>query len=140
MLKRKIFRKNLNMTISKAKFSFIVMLVCCMLSSGCIFIVAGVGALGGYAISKDTIQGETERTRDSVWNTAKSVLNTMGSVITEDKRKGEFEADFSPSFVKVKIEELTPKTTRLRVSARKYMFPNISLAQKIYIKIIEQAR
>ncbi|MFH1622542.1 MAG: DUF3568 family protein [Candidatus Omnitrophota bacterium] len=122
------------------KCLFSVLLICCLFLSGCIFVVAGVGALGGYAISKDTIQGETEKTYDKVWNTAKSVLNTMGSVITENKSKGEFEADFSPSFVKVKIEELTPKTTRLRVSARKYMFPNINLAQKIYIKIIEQAK
>ncbi len=124
----------------KTSIIFALGLIGCLLFSGCIFIVAGVGALGGYAISKDTIQGETEKTFDSVWNTSKDVLNTMGQVITENKSKGEFEADFSPSIVKVKMEELTPKVVRLRVSARKYMFPDISLAQKIFIKIVEQAK
>ncbi|MFC1709701.1 DUF3568 family protein [Candidatus Omnitrophota bacterium] len=118
----------------------IITLCCCLLFSGCIFIIAGVGALGGYAISKDTIQGETDKTFANTWNSSLDVLNIMGLVHTEYKSKGKMEAKVGSSDVKVTIEEVTANSTRLRVSARKYLLPDIGLAQKIYIKIIENAK
>jgi hypothetical protein len=116
--------------------------MCCLIFSGCVYLVAGaaVGAVGGYAISKDTIQGDTDKTFNSLWSSSLKVLGIMGTVKTEDKQKGEIEADVDGSEVKITMEQLTTKTTRIRVSARKYLMPNISLAQKIYIKIIEQAK
>lgn len=119
---------------------FIGMLICCLLSSGCIFIIAGVGAFGGYAISRDTIQGESDKNFDSMWSSSLKVLNILGNVDTEDRKKGVLEASIDSSKAKVIIEQLTPKTVRMRVSARKYMMPNITLAQKIYIKVIQNAK
>lgn len=126
--------------MNKTNIIFAVGLICCLLFSGCIFIVAGVGVLGGYAISKDTIQGETDKNFLSIWDSSLDILKVMGLVYTEHKSKGTLEAKVNSSDVKIVIEELTVKTTRLRVSARKYLFPDISLAQKIYIKVIENAR
>ena len=124
----------------KANLVFTIVLSFCLLSSGCIFIVAGVGALGGYAISKDTIQGETDSGFEDVWQASQEVLDVMGLIHTEYKSKGEIEAKVNSSDVKILIEELTSKTTRLRVSARKYLLPDISLAQKIYIKIVQKSK
>ncbi|MFC1646124.1 DUF3568 family protein [Candidatus Omnitrophota bacterium] len=126
--------------MNKTNITIVIVSICCLLFSGCFFLVVGVGALGGYAISNDTIQGETAKTFNSVWASAQNVLSTMGNIVTEYKKNGEIEADISPSYVKLKVEEITPKAVRLRVSARRYMLPNISLAQKIYIKIIEKAK
>lgn len=123
----------------KANFVFTIVLSFCLLSSGCIYVVAGVGVLGGYAISKDTIQGETDRSFESLWGASLDVLDIMGLVYTEHKSKGVIEAKVNSSDVKVAIEELTPKTARLRVSARKYLLPDINLAQKIYIKIVQKS-
>jgi hypothetical protein len=118
----------------------VFLLVCCLFSSGCIFVIAGVAALGGYAVSKDTIQGETDKTFVNVWNSSVDVLNIMGTVYSEYKSKGQIEAKIDASDVKVQIEEITSRTTRLRISARKYLLPDIGLAQRLYIKIIESAK
>ncbi len=119
---------------------FAGILILCLLFSGCIFLIAGAGALGGYAISRDTIQGETDKTFASIWGSSLDVLNIMGTISSEDKHKGTIEAKVSSSDLKVKIEQLTPKAVRLSVSARRYLMPNIGLAQKIYIKVIQRAK
>ena len=118
-----------------------VALFFCLISSGCIFLVAGtVTALGGYDISQDTIQGETDKTFSLAWKNSLETLNHYGTVSTEDQQKGIIQAKIESSSVKVSIEELTVKTVRLRVSARKLLMPNIKLAQKIYVRIIEHSK
>ena len=123
------------------KTKFALMLIFCVAFSGCIYIVAGtVGALGGYAVSKDTMEGITEKSFSSVWNGSLKVLNVFGNVVSEDKKMGIIEADIDSSSAKVTIEELATNTVRLRVSSRKLLLPNIKLAQKIYVKIIEHSK
>jgi len=125
----------------KTIIPFIIMLIFCVAFSGCIYIVAGtVGALGGYAISKDTMEGITERSYSDIWDTSLKVLSIMGSVISEDEKKGIIEAEIDSSSVKVVIEELAPGVIRLTVTARKLLLPNIKLAQKFYVKIIEHSK
>ncbi|MDD5005323.1 MAG: hypothetical protein PHS93_02315 [Candidatus Omnitrophica bacterium] len=128
--------------MKKNVFIFVALLVSfCLFFSGCPYLIVGtVGALGGYAISKDTIQGDTERTFNSVWKTSLNVLAILGTIKTEDLKKGTIEAEVEASEVKLIIEQLTPRTVRMRVSARKYLMPNIKLAQKIFIKVMEQAK
>ena len=126
----------------RTKFIFFtMMLVCCLLFSGCIYIAAGtVGAVGGYAVSNDTMEGITERTLSKTWSTSLQVLSILGSVTVEDKKKGVIEAKIDSSSAKVELEEISSEVIRLRVSARKYLLPNIKLAQKIYTKIIEHSK
>ena len=125
----------------KTKIIFLgTLLISCLLLSGCIFVIGGaVGVLGGYAISQDTIQGETSKSFTSIWSSAVEVLNIMGDVSIEDAAKGVIEASVDSSRVKIDVVELVPGVVRLRVKARKSIFPNIKLAQKIYVKIIENA-
>lgn len=116
----------------------------CVLSflSGCApLIVAGaVGAVGGYAVSKDTIQGETDKDFDRLWNSALTVARYRGTIKREESFKGYLEVEAESSKVYIRVIRLTRATTRLRVSARKYHFPNLSLAQDIFVKIMEEAR
>ena len=109
---------------------------------GCAPLIIGgvVGALGGYAVSKDTIQGETDKSYDSLWEGALTVSKIRGQIKYEDKTKGYIELEAESSKVYVRLIRLTAATTRLRVKARKYHFPNMSLAQDIFMKIMEQAR
>ncbi len=109
-------------------------------SSGCVpLIVGGAGVLGGYAISKDTIQGETDKDYNTLWNAAKTVAKIKGTIKTEDKTKGYLELTVGSSRVVVQLSRLTKTANRLRVSARRMGLPNIDLAQEIFVKILEQA-
>jgi len=109
---------------------------------GCAPLIIGgaVGAVGGYAISKDTIQGETDKSYDSVWEAALTVSKIRGQIKYEDNTKGYIELEAESSKVYIRLIRLTVATTRLRVSARKYHFPNMSLAQDIFTKVMDQAR
>ena len=109
---------------------------------GCAPLIIGgaVGAVGGYAISKDTIQGETDKSYDSIWEAVLTVSKIRGEIKYEDKTKGYIELEAESSKVYVRLIRLTAAATRLRVSARKYHFPNMSLAQDIFTKIMDQAR
>lgn len=110
--------------------------------SGCAPLIIGgaLGAVGGYAVSKDTVQGETDTDYERLWNASITVARIRGTVKSEDYARGylNFEADSSK--VWIKLIRLTKATTRLRISARKYHLPNLSLAQDLYIKIIDQAK
>ncbi len=117
-------------------FSVLVVLFLCLSISGCLPLFIGVGALGGYAVSKDTIQGEVAQDVGTVWGAAIKVSEITGIIRAEDRTKGTLAVEVDRNNVNIRIEELTKNTVRLRVSARtKYLLPNIDLAQKIYIKI-----
>lgn len=108
---------------------------------GCVaFVVGGaVGVLGGYAVSKDTIQGETEKGYDSLWDGASVVLEDMGASEINDSQKGVIRAKVGKSKVYITMEQLTPRTVRLKVKCRKNILPDLSLSQKLYVRIVEQA-
>ncbi len=110
--------------------------------SGCAPLIIGgaVGALGGYAVSKDTMQGETDKNFDGLWEAALAVSRIRGEVKYDDKAKGYIELQAESSKVYIRLVRLTLATTRLRVSARKYHLPNMSLAQDIFVKIMDQAK
>ncbi|MDP1853344.1 MAG: DUF3568 family protein [Candidatus Omnitrophota bacterium] len=110
----------------------------CLSLSGCAWMVLGVGVAGGYAISKDAIAGELDKDYDSIWTAAEKVSSIMGTVKNKDRTKGFIDADVDKARVSINIERLTPETLRLKVSARKYMMPNIALAQKIFVKINQE--
>lgn len=110
--------------------------------SGCAPLIIGgaVGALGGYVVSKDTIQGETDKSYGNLWQAAVTVSNIRGEIKYENKIKGYIELEAESSKVYIRLIRLTGSTTRLRVSARKYHLPNMNLAQDIFVKITEQAK
>ncbi|MDD4938868.1 MAG: hypothetical protein PHE18_00470 [Candidatus Omnitrophica bacterium] len=107
---------------------------------GCAPLIIGgaVGALGGYAASKDTIEGHTDKGYDNLWRSALTVARIRGQVREEDRVRGYIELEAESSRVYIRIVRLTAATTRIRVSARKYHLPNLALAQDIYVKIMEQ--
>ena len=110
--------------------------------SGCAPLIIGsaVGALGGYAISRDTVQGETDIEYDRLWNAVVTVARIKGTIKSEDYTRGCLTAEAETSKVWVRLIRLTKATTRLRVSARKYHLPNLNLAQDLFVKIMEQAK
>jgi hypothetical protein len=109
--------------------------------SGCIpvFLMA-VGGVGVYAVSKDTIQGDTDTPYEAIWDSALKVARIRGTVIQQDFNRGYIEVDANPNKIWIQFIRVTTSATKIRVSARKYKLPNIDLAQEVFIKIIEEAK
>jgi len=142
---RLLFYKGIFKKGTKMKKLVLVLIIITFVSVnmlGCAPLIIGgaVGALGGYAVSKDTIQGETDKSYDRLWEAALTVSRIRGEIKYEDKTKGYIELEAESSKVYVRLIKLTVATTRLKVSARKYHLPNLGLAQDIFVKIMEQER
>lgn len=110
--------------------------------SGCVPLIIGgaVGALGGYAVSRDTIQGDTDKSYERLWNATVSISKVRGSLKQEDSIKGLVQFDSEDGRVWIRLIRVTQSTTRLRVSARKHRLPNLTLAQDIFVRIMEAAK
>ena len=123
-----------------AIFSFLAALLFLNIS-GCapLIIGAAAGGLGVYAISKDTIQGDTDQPYDALWNAALRISRIRGTIEEEGTSQGYIVLRIDSSRVWIKLIKVTHATTRLRVSARKHHFPNLSLAQDMFLKITEEA-
>jgi len=126
----------------KKFFAFILLPYFLISICGCapLIIGAAAGGLGAYAVSKDTVQGDTDKQYEALWESALNVANARGVIRKENASNGEIELDANPSKVWIKLIRLTQATTRLRVSARKYHFPNIELAQDIFVRIITSVK
>lgn len=122
-------------------FGFILLLCLVPYVCGCapLIIGAAAGGLGAYAISKDTVQGDTDKGYDTLWDSALNVSRAYGLIQAENSATGSIELGAKSSKVWIKLFRLTEATTRLKVSARKYHFPNMELAQDIFVKIITGA-
>lgn len=126
----------------KKIFSFI--LFGCLLISICgcapLIIGAAAGGLGAYAVSRDTVQGDTDKNYEALWDSALSVAKSYGLIQEENAAGGYIELGAQSSKVWIKLIRLTQATTRVKVSARKYYFPNMELAQDIFVRIITGVR
>ncbi len=105
--------------------------------SGCVYLVAGgVGAVGGYVVSPDTVEGVMEgATIDAVWDTATDVLSVMGIIEETDEFDRTLTARVQGTRVVVTLRGLGERRVEVRVKARKALFPKIRLAQDVYLKI-----
>ncbi|MDD5595635.1 MAG: hypothetical protein PHY94_05265 [Candidatus Omnitrophica bacterium] len=111
-------------------------------SSGCLpFIIGGaVGVVGAVAISKDTVQGDTDKPYDSIWSAAYEVGRIQGTIRQEDNTKGFLQVAVKAGIVEINLIRLTHATTRIRISARRHHLPDLELANTFYTKIMEEAR
>jgi len=121
------------------------LLVVIFLSSsclGCLPLVLGgaAGALGAVAVTKDTIQGETDKPYDSLWSAAIRISRIRGTIKKQDDLKGTIELEVESGRIWISLVRLTRATTRLKISARKYHLPDLGLAQEIFVKIMEEAK
>jgi hypothetical protein len=123
-----------------ASFFVISFIFSCVVGCAPLIIGAVVGGVGCYAISKDTVQGEMDKPYKSVWDAAIMIAKIRGTITQEDSRRGYIGLDVDSSKAWIRLVRLTRSTIRLRVSAKKYHLPNLTLAQDLYTKIMEEAR
>ena len=110
--------------------------------AGCapLIIGAAAGGLGAYAISKDTVQGDSDKSYEALWESAVNVAGIRGIIQQENSSTGYIELSVESSKVWIRLVRLTQATTRIRISARKFHFPNMELAQDIFVKIVTGAK
>lgn len=121
-------------------FCFIIPLIFINISGCAPLIIGGaVGAIGVYAVSKDTMEGDTDKPYDRLWDSAVSVAASKGAIRQENKTGGYIELKHNADQVYIRLIRLTRSTVRMRISARKYHLPNLSLAQEIFTRIIDGA-
>jgi hypothetical protein len=110
-------------------------------SAGCVplvLVAVGAGAVGGYAVSRDTFEGVSSKGQDEIWDAANHVLTIMGEVKDSDRKGGTITAIVTGAKVTVSVIPVSLTATKLRVKARKAIFPRIAIAQDVYAKVIHQ--
>jgi hypothetical protein len=109
---------------------------------GCVPLIIGgaAGALGAYAVGKDTIQGDTDKLYDSLWYAAYDIAKLYGFIKQEDQARGYIALEKESSKIYIQLFRLTQATTRLKVSARKHHLPDLALAQDLFVRIMDAAR
>jgi hypothetical protein len=102
-------------------------------------IIGGVGALGGYVVSPDTVEGLlSDKDQSDVWEAADSVISIMGIISEKSEAGGLIAAKIQGTKVTVTIYQMSKSTVRLTVKARKTFFPRIKVAQDVYAKIVNE--
>jgi hypothetical protein len=110
-------------------------------AAGCVplvLVAVGAGAVGGYAVSRDTFEGISSKGQDELWEAANHVLGIMGEVKESDRKGGTVLARVMGVNVTLNVIPVSLTATKLRVKARKGIFPRIAVAQDVYSKIIQQ--
>ena len=101
-------------------------------------VVGGIGAVGGYIVSPDTVEGITENDADIVWDTALETMSVMGLINEENEAGGIILASVHSAKITIMIVTISETATRLTVKARKAYLPRISLAQDVFVKIMSR--
>ncbi len=108
-------------------------------SAGCAPLLVGAGALGGYAISQDSVRNQFDMSQERLYARSLEVAKQMGFVTAEDARHGTIEVKIQDTNVKITVTPLTKKSVELKVKARNtLLMPEINIAQSVYNKIIEK--
>ncbi len=112
------------------------------LSSGCALFLIGAGAAGGYAISDDEIEGVLEKKYDPIWKASREIVIREGFIRLEDRNRGYLEGEVRKSEVKIEVSQVTDRTVRLRVRARKSykLVPDLDLANDLYNRILQKLK
>lgn len=127
--------------MKKIRQKLVVLFAMCALvfNSGCIYlVVGGIGAVGGYIVSPDTVEGVTGNDIDIVWDTIVEIISVMGLIDESDEAAGMMLASIHGAKITVIVVSLSESTTRLTVKARKAFLPRISLAQDVFVKIMSR--
>ena len=101
-------------------------------------VVGGVGAIGGYAVTRDTFEGVSSKGQEELLSSAHKVLSIMGTITDERPKDGEVVATVYGNHVVVDVIQINLTTSKLRVKARKDLLPSLGVAQEIYTKIMNQ--
>jgi len=105
--------------------------------NSCVYlVVGGVGAVGGYVISPDTVEGIlTGYDQPEVWDAAVEIVSVLGLIMERSDSGGVMVAKIHGARVTVTVLRMSKTAVKLTVKARKAFFPRVAVAQEVYLKI-----
>ena len=116
-----------------------VMASALLAGAGCAPILIGAGAVGGYAISKDSISNSFDLSFAHVYQTSHDVIGRLGLITQADEQRGMIKATVPGGNVTININRLTARTVQLKVKARNdILLPKVDVAQSVYNQIVEK--
>ena len=108
--------------------------------SGCApLFLAGIGAVAGYAVSRDSVTVDLDRPYNRAWAAALEETKRQGRLKKEDPSRGRIDARVRESDVVITLEQLTDSTVRVVVRARQKLLPKIDIAQKLGVAIARRS-
>ncbi len=107
------------------------------LLSGCWFLVGGAA---GYELTSDSAIGHYDTSYSRAYKAGLDVLRAQGNTSMEDETGGWVKASINNYDVAVHIEQLTQRTVKVTVSARKYALPKSQFARDILLKIANKLK
>ncbi|MDP8261900.1 MAG: hypothetical protein P9M13_01180 [Candidatus Ancaeobacter aquaticus] len=110
-----------------------------LFQSGCAVALIGAGAVAGYSLSKDSIEGYTDVPYDALWHKAIEVIREEGVVTMEDKEHGKIEGLVKEVNITLNMTKVTETSIKLKITGRKYLLPSVVVPQDLFIRIIEGA-
>ena len=123
----------------RQKLAVLFTMCALVIPSGCVYlVVGGIGAVGGYIVSPDTVEGITDNDVALVWDTAIETVSIMGLIDESEEASGMILASIHGAKITITIVSLNVSTTKLTVKARKSFLPRISLAQDVFVKIMSR--
>ena len=120
------------------KFGLLFLCAFLPLGGGCAPVLIATGAVAGYAVSRDSVVMDLDKSWDDVWNAAQEEVGEQGQVKRENRERGRLDARIEETDVVVIIKQLTPSTVRVAVRARKYLLPKVDVAQRVALGIRER--
>lgn len=131
-------QEKVNMRLSHQLTKAITAVLLVTSLSGCVPIVLAVGAVGGYAVSRDTFEGVTSKSQDELWDASQKVLSIMGTLGESNRNRGEMVGRVNGADVTITLLPVNLSTTKIRIKARKGILPRVGIAQEVYTKIMNQ--
>jgi hypothetical protein len=117
-------------TMKRVCVSLIIVMILWFFS-GCALFLVGAGVAGGIAISDDSAQFEKNMGMNHAWKVTTKIIEEMGTITSEDSNARVLDADVMGSQVSAMLTQISPKTVRVKISARKHLLPNVDTAAKI---------
>lgn len=118
----------------------VLLLFCAVSFSGCALFLLGGGAATGYAISDDEVEGMTDRPMDEVYSVLEQILDERGMITARNATTRTLEAILQDSEVNASVEQISSRSVRFRVKARRAegLFPHMDLAQSIASELYQR--
>ena len=126
---------------SKHSLHFLLLiLVFSPMHNGCVpLFLMGAGAAGGYAISKDSVEGTVNKQFHRVFNASLDVVKSKGVVQSQDEEHGKIEGVVGNQVnATIELSQTTERSVKIKVTARKNHLPNIDVAQEVYTDILKK--
>ena len=108
--------------------------------NGCVpLFLMGAGAAGGYAISKDSVEGTVNKRFHRVFNASLDVVKSKGVLKSQDEEQGKIEGVVGNQVTAtIELSQATERSVKIKVTARKNHLPNIDVAQEVYTDILKR--